>query len=194
MQDATRNWWGHLLKRDRSSLFRLLVVAVLGVVLLWWGGGGKKSSATVKWMGSAATAGKPLATASPTPLAATQLSQEESWMDGQLVNILSAIPGSGKVSVAVTLSRGVENRYAPGQSGSSSTSSNAPLVLNNLSGAQSLALLDEMGPEVQGVVVVAAGATSPTVRQEIQQAVSTLFQLQAYQVLVLPVASVAGNP
>lgn len=188
MHDSFREWWNHLLKRDRGALIRLGVVGALGLALLWWGGPGHQVA------GSVAASADAVGGAAPTPTSAVRpggtsnpLAAETEWLNGNLKALLEAIPGSGQVTVEVTLTRGIESQYVGGSnSAASSGSSTGPVVLNNLSGSQSLAVMDELGPEVQGVVVVASGAGSPEVRQELQKAVTTLFDLQPYQVLVLP--------
>jgi len=91
-------------------------------------------------------------------------------LDQEVEGIVAAIPGSGVVHVAVTLARGAETEY-----GSRRTS-------------QAL-----VGPQISGVVVVATGAAAPGVRQEITQAVETLLQVEAYQVLVLPDGGYPGG-
>jgi stage III sporulation protein AG len=91
------------------------------------------------------------------------LVQEEVVIDRELTAILGAVPGAGRVRAAVTLSRSASEQYAKNR---------IPLA--------------QIGPEVDGVVVVATGARRAVIREELTQAVETLLQVQPYQVLVLP--------
>ena len=91
------------------------------------------------------------------------LVQEEVVIDRELTAILGAVPGAGRVEAAVTLIRSASEQYAKNR---------IPLA--------------QIGPEVDGVVVVATGARRAVIREELTQAVETLLQVQPYQVLVLP--------
>lgn len=99
-----------------------------------------------------------------TPTLSGPLGSEETALGQQLSGIVGAIPHVGSVVVAVTLKKSAVTQYANGQS--------IPL--------------DQLGPEIEGVVIVAKGATNPIIRQEVTQTVETLLQVQPYQVLVLP--------
>ncbi|CAB1128909.1 protein of unknown function [Candidatus Hydrogenisulfobacillus filiaventi] len=125
----------------------------------------------------------PPGSGAPARTAAGTLAGEEAAVSARLAAILARIPGAGRVHVAVTLSRTATDQYL-GESGGSG--GNGPLVVSTPSGGQQPVRLDELAPVVQGVVVVASGATRPLVRQELAQAVETLLNLAPYQVLILP--------
>jgi stage III sporulation protein AG len=156
MNGDWRQWLTGLWQQDRRSVTRLLIVGVVGLALLVWGSQG----------GGPGTSYRP-ARASGALSAVTgvgnPLAQQEANLDETLASILAAVPHAGQVQVAVTLSRSAEESYAK---------SRVPLA--------------ELGPRIEGVVVVAKGAIQPQVRQEMTQAVETLLQVQPYQVLVLP--------
>jgi stage III sporulation protein AG len=151
---SLRNLW----HEDRPGLWRLLVVGVIGIALVAWG----------SWGGSA-----PAKTSPPTVPATTGgsgLAGQEAQLDSEVAAIVEAIPGSGRVAVAVSLAKGALVRY-----GTHNTSE------------------QDMAPQVSGVVVVASGAGRANVRQEIIQAVETLLQVSAYQVVVLPNGAAGGG-
>jgi stage III sporulation protein AG len=104
-------------------------------------------------------------------------------VQAQLVRILEAIPDVGGVQVAVTLSRTIQSQFVT--SPSSLSGGPTPLLVNNNNG-ETVVPLDQVGPAVQGVVVVARSARNPVVRSELAGAVETLLQIPAYQVLILP--------
>lgn len=160
-------WWKAMSGRDRGALLRLLAVGLIGVLLLGWGGFGTGSS-------------KPRPAPSPT---GTGPMAESRQLSDEIRQMLTAIPGAGTVTVAVTLNRTVKQQIATtaGASGKSS----APLLVSNGAG-QRVVPLDQLGPDIAGVVVVASGAVHPGVREELTRAVETLLQIQPYQVLVVP--------
>jgi stage III sporulation protein AG len=112
----------------------------------------------------APSARSPLPSAAATALDVGPLGTEEAALADEVQKIVAAIPGAGAVHVAVTLAKSATTEYVSGRS--------TPL--------------DEVSPAVAGVVVVATGAQSPRVREEIIEAVETLLQIQPYQVVVLP--------
>ena len=155
MSGSWREWIGQLWAQDRGMVLRLGVVLVIGLGLLVWGSQGTPPvTATIHHPGPSAQV---VQNSSP-------LGAEEAAMDQELRGILAAVPGAGRVSVAVTLSRSMREQYS----------------------AHGHLALAQLGPAVDGVVVVADGASQPLVREELVSAVETLLQIGAYRVLVLP--------
>ncbi len=161
------DWWRQMTTQDRPMLVRLLLVGSLGVGLLAFSG-----------LGST-----PHKATTPNPMA-TSLAGQEAIVGTQLTHILEAIPEVGTVSVAVTLDRTIQSQYVTSNQGLSSPSS-SPVTVTNQQGT-SVVPLDQVGPLVGGVVVVAKSANNPNIRSELAEAVQTLLQVQAYQVLILP--------
>ncbi|OLZ08544.1 hypothetical protein [Sulfobacillus thermosulfidooxidans] len=168
MSNNFQEWWKKISAQDRPQLYRLIGIGLLGVLLLGFGSFGPSvpspphSSAPVTSKG---------------PLVA-----QEQEVSSQLRQILEAIPQVHQVSVAVTLSRSMTSQYA---SSNASGQGSSPVVLTTNSG-ESVVPLDEIGPAVEGVVVVSPSAHNPLIRAELAQAVETLLQVQPYQVLILP--------
>ncbi len=157
-----RNWWG----QGRGKFVQIAILAALGVALLVVG-----------------SVHLPTTASRPRPGPTPALEAQEALIEGQLVRILQAIPNVGKVRVAVTLSRTIQSQFVTAPNSVSGTLS--PVLVQNNSG-QSVVPLDQVGPAVQGVVVVARTAQNPVVRSELTNAVETLLQIPAYQVLILP--------
>ncbi len=154
---------GRLWHRDRSMMVRLSVLGALGLALVVagsWPRGPTPVQGRV--VGGDAPAGS-----------GQKILAEERALDEEVAAVVQAIPGSGRVSVGVSLTRTAMTQYAGHP-------------------AQAVA---ETEPAVSGVVVVATGAQNPVVRTEITAAVETLLQLQSYQVLVLPDETIpVGGP
>ncbi len=161
------NWWRNLLSHDRPKLVRIGILGALGLALLVVGSIHPRA-ATAK---------------DPPKAASSPLLTQEHEAEAQLADILRAIPSAGRIKVAVTLSRTIQSQYVTSSSAVSGGPS--PLLIENNSG-QTVVPLDQVGPAVQGVVVVAPAAVNPVVRSELAQAVETLLQIPAYQVLILP--------
>lgn len=161
------DWWRQMTTQDRPMLVRLVVVGALGLGLLAFSGIGSS----------------PHKTPSAAPVT-TSLAGQEAVIGAQLTHILEAIPHVGTVSVAVTLDRTIQSQYVTSNQGLSSPSS-SPVMVTNQQGS-SVVPLDQVGPMVGGVVVVAKSANNPNIRSELAEAVQTLLQVQAYQVLILP--------
>ncbi len=121
--------------------------------------------ALVAWgsWGAGAAKSRPPAAPSTALAGSTGLGAQAAQIGHQVAGVVAAIPGSGSVHVAVSLAAGSTTVVGPPRS--------SQRVL---------------APQIQGVVVVASGARSPAVRQEITTAVETLLQVSAYQVVVLP--------
>ena len=168
MQTRFSDWWRRMVREDRGTLVRMLLVGALGVGLLAFSGLGTKSTQAAH---------------GPPPDTST-LSGQEQLVAGQIRTILQAIPQVGPVSVAVTLDRTIQSQYVTSTQGLT-TPSSSPVVVTN-AGGDAVVPLDQVGPLVAGVVVVAPAATNPNIRSELAQAVETLLQVQPYQVLILP--------
>ena len=162
------DWWRQMTTQDRPMLVRLLLVGALGVGLLAFSGFNST----------------PPKAAAPS-LATTSLAGQETVLGAQLTHILESIPGVGVVSVAVTLDRTIQSQYVTSNQGLSNPSS-SPVMVTNQQGGSSVVPLDQVGPLVGGVVVVAKSAHNPNIRSELAAEVQTLLQVQAYQVLILP--------
>ncbi|HBQ96729.1 MAG: hypothetical protein M1294_02540 [Firmicutes bacterium] len=170
MSNNFQEWWKKVSSRDRPQLYRLIGVGLLGVLLLGFGSFGPSVPSPPHSSQKSVSKGP--------------LIQQEQEVSQQLRQILQAIPQVHGVSVAVTLSRSMTSQYA---SSNASSQGSSPVVITTNSG-ESVVPLDEIGPAVQGVVVVTPSARNPVVRAELAQAVETLLQVQPYQVLILPSA------
>ena len=115
----------------------------------------------------------------------------------ELEHILSRIDGAGTVKVSITLASGGLKTYAANtrnesraieesQNGANkkTTESNVARDLAVSGGAP--LLVENKTPAVMGVLVVAEGATSPTIQEKLVQATATLLNIAPHQVCVMP--------
>ncbi len=127
-------------------------------------------------------------------------SQEDysTYLEKKLVNILSKINGVGNVNVMVTLENSIEKIAA-----TNTTKTTEETLENDSEGGtreihredmtiqvmtkgndDSLMIVKEIKPTVQGVIVVAEGADDPVLKEILYEAVKTALGIQANKVEV----------
>lgn len=126
-------------------------------------------------------------------------SSGEEELEARLEAILSQVDGAGKVKALVTYEAGEEivpavktgtqnnTTNGSGQSGGSTSlqKDSEPVVMQGQKGNEPMVLLTKE-PVIQGVLVVAEGATELDVRIRLMQAVQVALQLEPSRIEVLP--------
>lgn len=179
----------------------LLVLGLVGVALLGWG---NLWSAPVG-APAARAPGKPEAgQGAPGEADRTAVTQDyAAELQRTLEETLAEVAGAGQVSVRVFLGTGPRHEYARRTSGDTRTTqetdrSGTSRVTAEQHHEGEVTLVKGQGntedlpvvvvthlPEVEGVLVVASGASDPQVKQELSQAVATALHLPAHRVRVL---------
>lgn len=141
-----------------------LLVLALGVVLLAWPTGGEK----------------------PAPVSEdTRLhSFDPEEVERKLERVLSKIDGAGEVTVALTVSDGVQRRYAVDETRRGEEAQTQTVIVSTGSGTQEAVSVGEHWPDFQGAVVVCQGGGDPEVRLLVTQAVCALTGLGSDRVTV----------
>lgn len=125
-------------------------------------------------------------------------SDYSNYLEKKLINILSKLNGVGKVNVMITLEDSVEKIAA-----ANTTTSTEKTMENDSEGGtrevlredltiqvvtkgnnDSLMVVKEVQPTVQGVIVVAEGADDPATRETLYEAVKTVLGIKANKVQV----------
>ncbi len=130
----------------------------------------------------------------------TQLGKYEQEIATQLSQILGQVEGAGEVAVTVSLIAGPEQKYAQdtttvtsnieerdtagGTRSTNETNEKTEVVILQ-NGSEAL-VIQERGPEIKGVLVVAEGANDPQIKAQLSQAVQTVLNLPAHRVMILP--------
>jgi stage III sporulation protein AG len=188
---------------DRNTLVKLGLLASLGVLLLVAGQFVKKpgpdsmSQATDRGTSGSGGSVAPLPGIA-VPVAGTgyQVALEQ-----QLGTTLSSIKGVGEVVVQVSLeaertvsyatnsqeeTRNSQEREASGLTRSvQELRTEAQVVMAREGGSEKPIVSGETLPAVRGVLVVAEGASDPTIKERLSQAVQVLLDLPAHKVMVL---------
>ncbi len=110
-------------------------------------------------------------------------------LENKLINVLSSIKDAGKVNVMVTLEGGVEieiaytieervnNSTGSTNSQESSTIVKTPILITQ-NGVTKPVILSEKNPEIQGVVIVASGASNTRVKLDILRATVAVLSVE----------------
>lgn len=105
-------------------------------------------------------------------------------LETRLKNTLSKVDGVGKVSVVITVDSGMETVLASKTTttgtGEKTVVEETPLVVNGKT-----VVIKELYPKITGVLIVAEGAKSIAVMNRIQQATTSLLNINAGQIEIL---------
>ncbi len=185
--EKKKAWRWPFSPKERSLLIKLGIIVILGLLLLSFS----------KFTSSSSP--QPAASSSPPPAAGSSSGGESSTgdLEQKLTAVLGRIKGAGEVTVALTYKTAGEREYAynqqnsersnqeqdaeGGQSHSLETSKATTLVMNN----EQPVVVREGLPQVQGVVVVAAGAGDPEVARRLYEAVRGLVDVPAHRIMVI---------
>ncbi len=107
----------------------------------------------------------------------------EKDIEERLENLLESVEGAGKVQVMVTVESGDEKVYAT-ESKKSENNEEKSYVLVDVEGSDNGLLLKIAQPEIRGVAIVCQGADSPTVRNAVIGAVTSVLSISSNRVNV----------
>ena len=187
-----QDWWKEMKPvnplREWGKMEKLTVLLVAGLLLVLFAWPGEEQSGE--------TAPEAETTAGT---AAADASYEEQ-LEQRLEEILSQVEGAGEVQVMVTLKDGgekvlqentsrtekqvEETDSSGGVRSQTENSYDSDTLLSGGSGGTPY-VIQERAPEVEGVLVLADGADSATVKAQIAEAVQALFPVEAHKIRVL---------
>lgn len=142
-----------------------LLVLALGMVLLAWPTGTERS-------------------ADRSPAYEQESAFDPQAVEQKLERVLAKIEGAGEVTVALTVSDGVERRYAVDESRKDGEEQTQTVIISTGTGTQQAVSVGEHWPDFQGAVVVCQGGDDPEVRLLVTRAVCALTGLGADRVTV----------
>ncbi len=116
----------------------------------------------------------------------------EKDIEERLENLLESVEGAGKVQVMVTVESGDEKVYAT-ESKKSENNEEKSYVLVDVEGSDNGLLLKIAQPEIRGVAVVCQGADSPTVRNAVIGAVTSVLGISSNRVNVSKMKNINGG-
>ncbi len=108
-------------------------------------------------------------------------------LENKTCELISSINGAGRCKVMITLKVTNESVFAKNSNENSndgSFSNNSEYVLYNGQSGEEPLLIKEYFPEIQGVAIVCDGADNTVVKEEIINAVSSLFNISVSKISV----------
>ena len=161
----------------KAGMFRILVVIVSGVLLLLISYGKvfekeePRPAETVEEGDNQASTG--------------ELGNYREQMEGQVKAILEKVEGVGAVDVMLTLKASREKVTLKDNSASSDKSEEESVLLQDENKNMSPYVVQEVEPEIEGIVVVCAGGGNPTIQREIIAGISALFPVASNKIKVM---------
>ncbi len=117
------------------------------------------------------------------PVQQTQAPQTD--MVQELENILGQIKGVGKVQVLLTQSAGERYEFQQDRNQSDTGEAGDTVIITDADRNQSPVLVQTMGPEYLGAIIVCQGASTPEVKLAVVEAVSKATGLSTDRISVL---------
>lgn len=134
--------------------------------------------------------------------AAAQSESGESGLESKLVRILSQVKGAGHVAVNINFAGSERQEYAKNKVNETKTTQekdtsggvrttteskeSEQILLSKEAGTDKPIVLEQVHPEIKGVLVVAEGAASSAVKANLTKAVATGLGIPSYKITVLP--------
>lgn len=156
---------GEKLKSWLEKYKLALLVLAVGVVLLAWPTGEKRDS-------------------SRPPVSVPDSGFDPEEVERKLERVLARIDGAGEVTVALTVSDGVAQRYAVDETRKGEEEQTRTVIVSTGAGTEEAVPVGESWPDFRGAVVVCQGGGDPEVRLLVTKAVCALTGLGADRVTV----------
>ncbi len=186
--DEIKEWWRGQKEKSGRRWGILLIIGLLLAVIVWptrKNKNGESESSRKQDSGD-------------TVQGAENLTYEEQ-LEEKLETILSSVKGAGKVKVMITLESSSELVLQTDEGGSSeeiheedsaggtrdSSQSNYTKDTVKAGSGDEPFVIKEINPKVSGVLVIAEGAGSAFVKNEIYEALEALFNLPVHKIKVL---------
>ncbi len=170
--------WNEMNREQKQMLFRLAVLAILGIFLLV--AGGKLDHEE-----------NPEPEQSAVPAEEMNMSDSAAGtLEQQLARTLMQVKGAGNVMVQITLYDSGRKEYVQDvQRTERATGETTELQEHQTTvqqmGKEGALLITELMPEICGVLIVADGAGQAAVQEQLLQAAATLLQISTEQIIVL---------
>ncbi|MCC8045450.1 MAG: stage III sporulation protein AG [Clostridiales bacterium] len=187
-------WIAKIKNAKKDQLLILLLFGILLVVIAWPTGTGSLDD-------SAADVSTEAVTDVSEASAGGEDSDDVVRLEARLEEILSQVEGVGKVRAMITLqsdgkkvvekdteqSQSREESIQSEESSLSEQSSGSETTIyeKDSSGSETPFVVEELSPEILGVLVIAQGAGSAAIEAEITEAVMALFGIEAHKIKVM---------
>ena len=180
--------WSEMNQKQRQNLIRLALLALLGVVLVVAGGGGDDKNRMEE--------SRQIELTKPVEAQSENMVRQ---MEQHLEQTLMQIKDAGQVTVQITVNTMGRKEYAcdtqiterqttekNGEAVQETKENQEQRSVVQQAGQQGALLIEEIMPEISGVLIVASGAEQAVVQEQLLQAASTVLQVSADRIAVLP--------
>ena len=180
--------WSEMNQKQRQNLIRLALLALLGVVLVVAGGGGDDKNRMEE--------SRQIELTKPVEAQSENMVRQ---MEQHLEQTLMQIKDAGQVTVQITVNTMGRKEYAcdtqiterqttekNGETVQETRETQEQRSVVQQAGQQGALLIEEIMPEISGVLIVASGAEQAVVQEQLLQATSTVLQVSADRIAVLP--------
>ena len=162
---------------QRAGPFRILIVIISGILLLLISYGNA-------FRGDSPAEDSPVSARVEEPTETNQEAYREQ-MEEQVESILEHVDGVGTVEVMITLKASREKVTLKDNAQDAGRSEEKSVLIEDENKNTSPYIVQEMEPEVEGIVIVCAGGDSPTIQREIIAAISALFPVESHKIKVM---------
>lgn len=162
---------------QKAGPFRILIVIISGILLLLISYGNVfRGDSSVKDSPASTHAGEPEETNQDT---------YREQMERQVESILEHVDGVGAVEAMITLKASREKVTLKDNAQDDGRSEEKSVLIEDENKNTSPYIVQEVEPEVEGIVIVCAGGDNPTIQREIIAAISALFPVQSHKIKVM---------
>ncbi len=182
-------------KRKIENLVFFVIVLIITIVIINYVWNGKKSSNKT----ITNSAGKQLASQS-SQSNNTQISEDDNQLEGKLETILEKIEGVGNVKVFINYSESSETVAMYNENSKTSTTeetdksggtrkieqtdSDKEVIYQEVDGNKTPIVQKKIQPKIEGAIITAKGASNPTIKTNIIQAVEAATGLATHKIQV----------
>lgn len=161
----------------KAGAFRILAVIVSGVLLLLLSCSQLIQPGEPEETGEmAAEAGRPVK---------NELTDYKEQMQSQVKEILERVEGVGAVDVMITLKSSGEKVTLKDNSANAGKSEEKSVLVEDGDHNTSPYVVQEVEPEIEGILVVCGGGDSPGIQREIIAGISALFPVESHKIKVM---------
>lgn len=162
---------------QKAGPVKIMIVIVSGILLL------------LLSCGDFSTANKVENTGDNTRQTETQMGDDlrayQNIVQEQVKNILEQVDGVGSVDVMITLRASKEKVTLKDSTVNQEKREEESVLIEDENKNTSPYVIQELEPELEGILVVCDGGDSPTVQREIIGAVSALFPVESHKIKVM---------
>lgn len=182
-------------KRKIENLVFFVIVLIITIVIINYVWNGKKSSNKT----ITNSAGKQLASQT-SQSNNTQISEDDNQLEGKLETILEKIEGVGNVKVFINYSESSETVAMYNENSKTSTTeetdksggtrkieqtdSDKEVIYQEVDGNKTPIVQKKIQPKIEGAIITAKGASNPTIKTNIIQAVEAATGLATHKIQV----------